>query len=822
MLNLRVAHNSPSLLLGVLALSSTLLLSGSSDKKTELNDLRTQGYLAYTAGSFQTASNLYNRGYELAKGRGDNREASRFLSNLASIQRLFFKYQEALNTYLVAKKLAHSLDSGSEESLIDLNLADLYMQLGDMDAANRYAKSGLAGFGKSAPYHYQLLACLGALSARQGETARSISYLLDAIVEAGQPRVWTGTSRRDLNSMALDWDVLGEELLLKKHFEAAEYALNESLRLRTLFNKRDLRLSIVRLSWLRLEQGNLDLAEKLMLRAEAMPGNDLGFPSWLSLYLRGQILQRNGNPSAALKLYRPALAAAREFQEQAAPGSAPGVYAQQRLAQLYSDIVETSLQLDKSGLDGFQATEDDRAVALKQSVAGTEAMLKRIPSSYWAKLAEFRAAQARQLAPHGSSTGEDAAKLGVELDQMRAKSGLAYFRPISTTYSEKNTARGTLRSIQQGLGAEEALLSFHVGRESSALWAVTRERIELYRLRPERELSRRIVDFRNAVEHRRENRDSLGELLYSELFKELDPEFQRKRVWIVSAEDAFFGIPMAALVTGNNEGRPVYLMERHVLMQTPSAALLTSAPLKAPGGPFIGLGDGIYNTADPRWTRSGWNRPGSFLGSFSFFRQRPPPLELARLAGSGKEISACAQTWGARPLPILLTGANASVAALRTAVLSHASVIHIASHFVNVPEHPGEAVIDLGLTPEGNPELLNERDIATLQTPDATVVMSGCSSGDSRAIPTSGVLGLTRAWLIAGARAVIGSRWPTSDDTGELFRSFYLHLREVSNRPERIRSVAESLTTAQLEMLHSGTWRSDPYYWGAFYVVGKE
>lgn len=785
------------------------------DRKPELNRFRTQGYLAYSTGSFQTASKFYRAGYELATSRGDDREASRFLSNLAGMQFALYHYPEALKTYIEAQRLAHSLHGQADESLIDLNLANLYMQFGDMEAASRYANLGLSSFERSSPYHYQLLACLGALSARQGDTGRSTAYLLDAIAEAGQLRVFSGRSLRDFNSMALDWDLLGEELLLTKHFNAAEYALTEALRIRTLFDKRDLRLSLVRLAWLRLEQGNLAMAGDLMRRAEAMPGNDLGFPRWLSLYLQGQLLQAGGDTSAALAKYRQALGAARDFQEQAAQGSALGIYAQKRLTQLYADVVDTSLGLDKAGLDGFQATEEDRAVALRQSVAGMEAILQRVPPSYWAKLAAFRSAEAKQLTTLGAA--DDVDKLGQELDQIRSASGLSYFRTVGTEYSEKNTASQSLRSIQNSLRAEEALLSFHVGRESSALWAVTHDRIKLYRLRPEPELSKRIAGFRDAVEHKRPHRDVAGEFLYSELFNQLDSEILDKPVWIVSAEDSFFSIPMAALVVGRTEGKPVFLVERHVLIQTPSADLLTPAPVKAADGTFIGLGDGIYNTADPRW-----KNPKSLLASFRFLHGRQSAFELPRLAGSGKEISACARNWDPKSPPIILTGANASAAALRTAIRSRPAVIHIASHFVNVPDHPGEAVIDLGLTPEGTPELLNERDIATLQTPDATVVMSGCSSGDSRSIPTSGVLGLTRAWLISGARAVIGSRWPTSDDTGEMFRSFYLHLHEARDNPARMRSVAKSLNAAQLEMLHSGTWRANPYYWGAFYVIGKE
>lgn len=80
-------------------------------------------------------------------------------------------------------------------------------------------------------------------------------------------------------------------------------------------------------------------------------------------------------------------------------------------------------------------------------------------------------------------------------------------------------------------------------------------------------------------------------------------------------------------------------------------------------------------------------------------------------------------------------------------------------------------------------------------------------------------MGLTRAWLLAGARAVMGSRWPVPDDSGDLFRSFYAHLAAFNNGRS---GLSYALQQAELDMLRSGQWRSDPRYWGAFYVLAKE
>jgi CHAT domain-containing protein len=78
-------------------------------------------------------------------------------------------------------------------------------------------------------------------------------------------------------------------------------------------------------------------------------------------------------------------------------------------------------------------------------------------------------------------------------------------------------------------------------------------------------------------------------------------------------------------------------------------------------------------------------------------------------------------------------------------------------------------------------------------------------------LPGSGLAGLTRAWIAAGARTVVASLWPTTDSDGVLFRYFYERLRG-GDAP------AEALRQAQLENLRSGRLRSRE--WAAYVVVG--
>ena len=171
---------------------------------------------------------------------------------------------------------------------------------------------------------------------------------------------------------------------------------------------------------------------------------------------------------------------------------------------------------------------------------------------------------------------------------------------------------------------------------------------------------------------------------------------------------------------------------------------------------------------------------------------------------------------------MLLTGLQASRERFEAELRGRPAVIHLATHVI-AARNPKDAVINFGLSSLGQPDVLTYSDIANLAVEGATVVVDGCASADARAsFGKTDDMGLPRAWLIAGAQKVVGSRWAITNDSGELFQSFYRNWKNGRDAAPRKRIVAQSLRHAQLEAIHGKTWRSNPRYWGAFYVFGKE
>jgi CHAT domain-containing protein len=110
--------------------------------------------------------------------------------------------------------------------------------------------------------------------------------------------------------------------------------------------------------------------------------------------------------------------------------------------------------------------------------------------------------------------------------------------------------------------------------------------------------------------------------------------------------------------------------------------------------------------------------------------------------------------------------------------------------------------------------LLRLQDVYRLNLNADLVVLSGCETALGREIRGEGLIGLVDGFLYAGARNLVVSLWQVPDRaTAELMTRFYGYVLRDSLRP------AEALRRAQQSIASEQRW-SDPYFWGAFVVLG--
>jgi len=97
-------------------------------------------------------------------------------------------------------------------------------------------------------------------------------------------------------------------------------------------------------------------------------------------------------------------------------------------------------------------------------------------------------------------------------------------------------------------------------------------------------------------------------------------------------------------------------------------------------------------------------------------------------------------------------------------------------------------------------------------------VLSACDTGVGTVQPGEGVLGLRRAFQVAGARTVIMSLWPVADGSTQRWMQALYRSRWLEGR-----TTAEAVRAASRELLQEERRQgcsTHPFHWGAFVAAG--
>jgi CHAT domain-containing protein/tetratricopeptide (TPR) repeat protein len=798
-----------------LPLSGTLRLSGprvrapsldASSQRSETRarlrvQLRRSGD-AFRAGDYERATGIARNGFQGSLTAREPALAAQFLGNVGGVQFARHQFENSLRTYLRAHELALGAGDHSTAAALTANIASLYSELGELDAAAEWLERSAAGLAgaEGAAHLPKVEVQLATIRARQNRLEDAMALFARAIDAADRAG--------DLPLYAVAWSRIGEEYLRRGDLVRAEPALLESFRIRKL-HRLPLDGSYLNLGKLRLEQGDLQAAGVLLDRAEELARLPRGLmPTWDIYLARGRVRQAQGGLEEALADFRIAVRLARAWRWSAPPDDATRIGTEGILQQVYSALADAGNRLYLRTRDPrllaetLEAAEENRAASLRAILAGPRRRVE-LPPAYWAAIGRLQQAEVEALR-RGDAAGESAVRdARAEVVRLTAGQG-----------PEARPERpGALRQARRSLDSGTAVLVFQLGAAGSWLWAVDAAGMALYPLAPAGEIAAAVDSWSRDTRADAPGAAAGGERLYSLLFGKLEERFRRKPRWLVALDAGLFRAPLATLPDGLAEHRP-YLAESHSLQVIPALAMLgEAAPARTDAGWFVGVGDPIYNTADPRYPRlpaASGPAPSSLLASSG----PSGALPLPRLVSSRAEIEACARAWdGAGTL--LLTGAEASTARVREALWREPAVLHIAAHVAQSAQPAGYGVTVLSLGSDGATDVITPFEVARWRMPGGLVVLSGCASAAGASLPGTGLLGLTRAWLAAGAGHVVASHWATPDDSGALFLSFYRHLR---NAPQA--GVAVALQQAQRDMIAGGGWRSEPRYWGAYFVIG--
>ena len=166
---------------------------------------------------------------------------------------------------------------------------------------------------------------------------------------------------------------------------------------------------------------------------------------------------------------------------------------------------------------------------------------------------------------------------------------------------------------------------------------------------------------------------------------------------------------------------------------------------------------------------------------------------------------------------LVLTGAKATEASFKRLAPEY-GVLHLATHGTFNKFNPLLSAIELEAG-AGDDGQLQVHEILNLNLQADLVTLSACetalASGYFADVPAGDeFVGLTRAFLLAGAQSVLASLWEVNDrSTLEFMVDFYKSLDK--------KDKAASLSQVQRQLSQSKGSYQHPFYWAPFVLIGS-
>jgi CHAT domain-containing protein len=543
-------------------------------------------------------------------------------------------------------------------------------------------------------------------------------------------------------------------------YPSAEAILQHALKLaRDTDDKSVLKVCLYGLATMELETDRIDLAEQHNNEAEAIErasSDQSGLRD--SQLVAARIHAGRGNYAEAEKILRALIADPQS-------GTALTWESHARLAKVLDDennLPEAERQYQKA-IATIEAARDSLAVE--------DFRLTFISGGF-----EFYDAYVNFLARHGRM---DDALRAAELSRARTLTeGLA-----SVSQAAAISTR-TLNPQQIAQKTKTTVLFYWLGKRQSYLWVIAPNKTVHFDLPKASEIEPLVASYRDMVLHIRgaDEVDSLaGKQLYAMLVAPAGNLIKKNDRIIILPDDRLAGLNFETLVV--SDPQPHFWIEDVTVTTASSLTLLAASTGRAisHNKSLMLVGDTI-----------------------------PPNEEFPALPNAAEEIRVVEKYFPPDQREVFAKAAATPTAYVRGRPERFA-YLHFVTHGTASVTRPLESAVIL--SNEGDSYKLYAREIVKHPLTAQLVTISACEGAGRRAYSGEGLIGLSWAFLRAGAHNVVGALWEVSDaSTPQFMDVFYSELTKG-------RSPASALRTAKLSLLHSQDAQSvfkKPYYWAPF------
>jgi CHAT domain-containing protein len=527
--------------------------------------------------------------------------------------------------------------------------------------------------------------------------------------------------------------------------------------------------------------------------------------------------------------------------------------------------------------ESFRVNEQSRARSLLDMLSETNAAITEgVPAELLKRKQENfdRQQDIADILTGINISTEEMKKKPAELDAELEKLQAEYeeienqIRTASPRYATLTANKPlSLAEVQQTvLDDQTVLVEYALQADESYLFAVSKGAVNLYKLPSRANIEKLATDLRAQLIPAKLQRRIVGidvveanrglgiassapedaapfvaasNALYKAVLEPAASMVGEKRLMVV-ADGALNYIPFEVLLKTTDAGdfsSLGYLVKTNEVIYAPSASVVAAIKqqrTKSTSRAMLIIADPVFNSNDARAKKGSTPaandaevRGLGIQASLADVAGTTPPaapgaamegLPLARLNGTrieADQISKLAKTAGGQADVWLDLDANEDNIATRD--VSKYRIIHVATHGLLNAERPQFTGVVLSLVGnKTNDGFVRTDEVFNLRLGSPLVMLSACETGLGKEKRGEGVMGLTRAFMYAGAPTVGVSLWSVADkSTADLMTDFYKRLLTAGDTT----TTSSALRGAQLAMI-SGKKYSAPFFWAPFVLVG--
>ena len=341
-----------------------------------------------------------------------------------------------------------------------------------------------------------------------------------------------------------------------------------------------------------------------------------------------------------------------------------------------------------------------------------------------------------------------------------------------------------LNAQQIARDAHAAVLFYWMGRERSYLWAITQNHTARYQLPPAAEIDAAVLRYRQALlgwQDVLKTSNADGTHLYDVLIAPAQKFIPRGSRIILITDGSLDSLNFETLLA---PGPPLhYWIEDATVLNASSLHVLAASQghRERGTGKLLLIGDAV--PAGPEYV--------------------PLPNAIREVQNVENHFPAEARQ--------SYTRERATPAAYVESDPGQYSFIHFVAHATASKLSPLDSAIVLSRSSsDQNSFKLYARDVTPHLLHAELVTISSCNGAGAEAYSGEGLVGLSWAFLRAGAHNVIGALWDVSDaSTADLMGHLYDEL-------QRGQPPDAALRAAKLSLLHSDGVARKPFYWAPF------